>query len=102
MRLGAHFATFAILSYTKIIDNSWYSSYLFNHFWLGIQWGANIYGWVAFPVTFTTYRRIITNHQGVQFMNSGVEEYDSLTGFTLNVENNTSTDNDAQWIAIGI
>lgn len=32
MRLGAHFATFAILSYTKIIDNSWYSSYLFNHF----------------------------------------------------------------------
>lgn len=66
------------------------------------QWGANIHGWVAFPVTFTTYRRIITNHQGVQFMNSRVEEYDSLTGFTLNVENNTSTDNDAQWIAIGI
>lgn len=66
------------------------------------QWGANIYGWVAFPVTFTTYRRIITNHQGVQFMNSRVEEYDSLTGFTLNVENNTSTNNDAQWIAIGI
>lgn len=32
MRIGAHFATFAILNYTKIIDNSWYSSYLFNHF----------------------------------------------------------------------
>ena len=31
MRIGAHLATFAILIYTKIIDNSWYSSYLFNH-----------------------------------------------------------------------
>jgi hypothetical protein len=31
MRIGAHFAVFAILNYTKIIDNSLYSSYLFNH-----------------------------------------------------------------------
>lgn len=32
MRISAYFATFAILSYTKIIDNSWHLSYLFNHF----------------------------------------------------------------------
>ena len=35
-------------------------------------------------------------------MDSRVEEYDSLTGFTLYVDDNTSTNNDAQWIAIGI
>lgn len=32
MRIGAHFAVFAILNYIKIIDNNWYSSYLFNYF----------------------------------------------------------------------
>lgn len=39
MRIGACFATFAILSYTKIIDNSWYLSHLLSYFLLGIQWG---------------------------------------------------------------
>lgn len=38
MRIGACFATFAILSYTKIIDNSWYLRHLFSYFLLGIQW----------------------------------------------------------------
>ena len=33
-----------------------------------IQWGANSHGWVAFPVAFTSFRRILTNHQGSTFM----------------------------------
>lgn len=64
MRIGAHFAVFAILNYTKIIDNSLYSSYLFNHLWLGIQWGAA--PWVTsytaqaiFPISFSNTRKIL-------------------------------------------
>lgn len=38
MRIGACFATLAILSYTKIIDNNWYLRHLFSYFLLGIQW----------------------------------------------------------------
>lgn len=38
MRIGACFATFAILSYTKIIDNNWYLRHLFSYFLFGIQW----------------------------------------------------------------
>lgn len=40
MRIGACFATFAILSYTKIIDNNWYLRHLFSYFLFGIQWGT--------------------------------------------------------------
>ena len=67
-----------------------------------IQWGANVHGWVAFPVTFTRFRQIITNHQGQQFMQSRSVEYNTLTGYTLAVDNNETSQNDAQWIAIGI
>lgn len=67
-----------------------------------IQWGANIHGWVAFPVAFTSFRRLITNHQGVGFMQSKSAEYNSLTGYTLDVDDNSSQQNDAQWIAIGV
>lgn len=67
-----------------------------------IQWGANIHGWVAFPVAFTRVRKIITDHQGQQFMQSRSVEYDTLTGYTLVVDNNEVSQNDAQWIAIGI
>ena len=66
------------------------------------QWGANAHGWVAFPVTFTRFRQIITNHQGQQFMQSRSVEYTTLTGYTLAVDNNETLQNDAQWIAIGI
>nr|DAV82445.1 MAG TPA: hypothetical protein [Caudoviricetes sp.] len=66
------------------------------------QWGANIHGWVAFPVAFTSFRRLITNHQGVGFMQSKSAEYNSLTGYTLDVDDNSSQQNDAQWIAIGV
>lgn len=65
------------------------------------QWGANSHGWVAFPVAFTSFRRILTNHQGSTFMQSKVVEIDSLTGFTLDVDTNSSENYDAQWIAIG-
>ena len=47
MRIGACFATFAILSYTKIIDNNWYLRHLFSYFLLGIQWGVAV---IAKPV----------------------------------------------------
>jgi len=66
-----------------------------------IQWGANVYGWVAFPVAFTRFRQIITNHQGNQFMQSRSVEFNTLTGYTLAVDNSESVQNDAQWIAIG-
>lgn len=67
----------------------------------GRQWGANPHGWAAFPVAFTSFRRILTNHQGTTFMQSKVVEVDSLTGFTLDVDTNSSENYDAQWIAIG-
>lgn len=57
MRISAYFATFAILSYTKIIDNSWYLSHLLSYFLLGIQWvyaanGDNPYRTTSFPIAF--------------------------------------------------
>ena len=27
-----------------------------------IQWGSNRYGWVAFPVAFAQFRKLVTNH----------------------------------------
>ena len=66
-----------------------------------IQWGANTHGWVAFPVAFTSFRRIMTNHQGASFMQSKSVEIGSLTGYTLDVENNSSSSYDAQWITVG-
>lgn len=66
------------------------------------QWGANVHGWVAFPVAFTRFRQIITSHQGQQFMQSRSVEYNTLTGYTLAVDNSETSQNDAQWIAIGI
>lgn len=67
-----------------------------------LQWGMNIYGWVTFPITFVKFRRVITNHQGSAFMDSKARENNTLSGFTLDVANNSIQDNDAQWIAIGV
>lgn len=57
MRIGACFATFAILSYTKIIDNNWYLRHLFSYFLLGIQWVSASYETTSFvgylPISFT-------------------------------------------------
>lgn len=66
-----------------------------------IQWGSNVHGWVPFPISFTKFRKIVTNHQGVNFFDSKVREYDTLNGFTLDVGENTSNLYDAQWICIG-
>lgn len=65
------------------------------------QWGSNRYGWVAFPVAFAKFRKIVTNHQGVTWMQSQARESGTLAGFTLDVEGNNNPDCDAQWIAIG-
>lgn len=58
MRISAYFATFAILSYTKIIDNSWHLSHLLSYFLLGIQWvkstvpTGKTYDDISFPISF--------------------------------------------------
>lgn len=65
------------------------------------QWGANIHGWVTFPITFVKFRRLVTNHQGNVFMDSKARESNTLSGFTLDVADNSDQNKDAQWIAIG-
>ena len=72
-----------------------------NHANMIIQWGKSIHGWVAFPVAFSKHRVLCVNHQGQRFMMTKVVEYNSLDGFTLDVENNAGISNDAQWIAVG-
>lgn len=72
-----------------------------NHANMIIQWGKSIHGWVAFPVAFSKHRVLCVNHQGQRFMMTKVVEYNSLDGFTLDVENNDGISNDAQWIAVG-
>lgn len=67
----------------------------------GKQWGANIHGWVTFPITFVKFRRLVTNHQGNVFMDSKARESNTLSGFTLDVADNSDQNKDAQWIAIG-
>ena len=73
--------------------------------WLAIgiqpQWGMNIHGWVTFPITFVKFRRLVTNHQGNVFMDSKARESNTLSGFTLDVADNSDQNKDAQWIAIG-
>lgn len=66
-----------------------------------MQWGSNEHGWVTFPIAFNSFRKIITNHQGTAYFDSRAVEYDSLTGFTLSVHDNSGTGQDAQWIAFG-
>ena len=65
------------------------------------QWGMNIHGWVIFPIPFTKFRRLVTNHQGNVFMDSKARESNTLSGFTLDVADNSDQNKDAQWIAIG-
>lgn len=66
-----------------------------------MQWGSNEHGWVTFPIAFNSFRKIITNHQGTAYFDSRAVEYNSLTGFTLSVHDNSETGQDAQWIAFG-
>ena len=67
-----------------------------------IQWGNSSHGWASFPIMFTSYRLIITNHQGTAFYDSKPRESDTLGGFTLDVGNNSDVSMDAYWIAIGL
>ena len=66
------------------------------------QGGKSQYGWVVFPIRFTKFRSAVTNHQGVTYMNSRVEEFNSLDGMTLKVGDNYRDTEDAQWITVGI
>ena len=66
-----------------------------------MQWGSNEHGWVTFPIAFNSFRKIITNHQGTAYFDSRAVEYNSLTGFTLSVHDNSGTGQDAQWIVFG-
>ena len=66
-----------------------------------MQWGSNEHGWVTFPISFNSFRKIITNHQGTAYFDSRAVEYNSLTGFTLSVHDNSGTGQDAQRIAFG-
>lgn len=66
-----------------------------------MQWGSNEHGWVTFPIAFNSFRKIITSHQGTAYFDSRAVEYNSLTGFTLSVHDNSGTGQDAQWIAFG-
>ena len=82
--------------------NGWYICLgkLFGNFI--IQGGNSRYGWVVFPIRYTQFRSAVTNHQGVTYMNSRVEEFNSLDGMTLKIGDNYRDTEDAQWITVGI
>ena len=65
------------------------------------QWGKSVHGWVTFPVSYTSYRIVIPSHAGRDYMNTKAKEDYSLTGFTLDVADNSNTYQDAQWLAVG-
>ena len=71
-----------------------------------LQWGASSYGYVAFPISFTTFRKIMLTHQGSSFMIPKFYEYYGNEGFTLSVRDmdggiDLHTEYDSQWVAIG-
>ena len=62
-----------------------------------IQWGSNRYGWVAFPLAFAKFRKIVTNHQGVSWMQSQARESGTLIWRTGQGISNLY----AYWISLG-
>lgn len=66
-----------------------------------IQWGKSLHGWVAFPVSYETQRVVLCSHAGVEYYNAKAREDNSLTGFTLDVGDNSGSFQDSQWIAAG-
>ena len=52
-------------------------------------------------MAFAQFRRLVTNHQGVAWMQSQARESNTLAGFTLDVGDNSKPVCDAQWIAVG-
>lgn len=93
--------TNAKLGITGLMEQNGYICFGKNFGGLILQWGSNRYGWVAFPVAFARFRKLVTNHQGGVWMQSQARESGTLTGFTLDVGDNNTADCDAQWIAIG-
>ena len=65
------------------------------------QWGKSLHGWVTFPVSYTSYRTIVTCHAGREYMNAKVKEESALAGFTLDVADNSDIYKDSQWLAVG-
>ena len=66
------------------------------------QWGKSLHGWIAFPVSYTSTRIVLLTHQGTQYMDAKTREDNSLTGFTLDVGDNSDKYHDAQWLAVGL
>ena len=90
------------LGITGLMEQNGYICFGKNFGGLILQWGSNSHGWVAFPLAFANFRKLVTNHQGVTWMQSQARESNTLAGFTLDVGNNNKSDCDAQWIAIGL
>lgn len=82
--------------------NGWWIKIPCVGFNLLIQGGRAVHGYVPFPIAFTKHRIIVTDHQGANFWMTKVKESNSLTGFTVDVDNNTLDAQDAQWIAMGV
>lgn len=75
-----------------------------------IQWGYSLYGYVVFPIQFTSFRKIAIFHTGNNFMIAKALEDNSLNGFTISIKDLTEPSNnavdadrfyDADYIAIG-
>lgn len=72
-----------------------------------IQWGYSLYGYVAFPIQFTSFRRITLSHAGWTFMMAKASDDSALSGFTLSVKDmehgtvDADNNHDASYIAIG-
>lgn len=66
-----------------------------------IQWGKSLHGWVAFPVSYTLDRIVVLSHAGNDYMTTKAKEDNSLAGFTLDVDDNSTAFKDAQWLAVG-
>lgn len=94
--------TNAKLGITGLMEKNGYICFGKNFGGLILQWGSNSHGWVAFPLAFAQFRKLVTNHQGVTWMQSQARESNTLAGFTLDVGANDKSDCDAQWIAIGL
>ena len=89
------------LGISGLMDENGYVSFGKNFGGLIIQWGKNMYGFVPFPISFTSFRILVMTHQGSVFMQAKPREINSLSGFTLDVDDNSNKACDAQWVSIG-
>ncbi|MDY2685032.1 MAG: hypothetical protein SOV43_02510, partial [Selenomonadaceae bacterium] len=74
--------TNAKLGITGLMEQNGYICFGKNFGGLILQWGSNSHGWVAFPLAFAQFRKLVTNHQGVTWMQSQARESNTLAGFT--------------------